>query len=508
MPESNKTTRIAKNTTLLYIRMLIIMIINLYTVRVVLNTLGVEDYGIYNVIAGVVTMLNSVSSVLSTATQRYYSYSLGENKTECLRNIFSTSINIYAVFALTIIILGETLGLWFVNTQLVIPTERMLAANWIYQFSIFAFICTIIQVPYSAATIAHEDMGIFAIISTAECVLKLITVFLLLVIPYDRLIMYGVALLIISILVFISYQTIGSRKYEECHYYKVTEKSKYKEILSFSGWSLFGSIASVGMFQVNTILVNIFFGPLVNATRAIALQINTALSSFCNSFIMAIRPQMIKSYAENDYLYLNKIFILSNKLIYYSLLMACLPLIFEMGTILSWWLKTSDPQTVLFSRLIVVYALILSLNNPISIIIQATGHVKEYHIHVEFFTFLCVPATYILFKLGYPAYTTFITMIVAIIASHLVRLICLKKYYKPFSFLEYLKTFLLPAFVITLMAASFAFLIHISILNTTLRLCISILVSVLFVLILTSLIGLSKTEKKVLRIVITNLRLK
>jgi O-antigen/teichoic acid export membrane protein len=488
--------------------MMIVMIINLYTVRLVLNALGAEDYGINNVVAGVITMLMSVSSVLSTATQRYYSYFLGENNLNRLRNIFSTSINIYALLSIIVIILGETVGLWFVNTQLVIPDDRMNAANWIYQFSMFSFIFTFIQVPYSAATIAHEDMGIFAIISTTESVLKLISVFLIFVIPLDGLIIYGATLFIISTLVLLTYIIIGHNKYPECRYLKPTEKFLFKELLSFSGWSLFGSVAGVGMSQVNTILVNIFFGPLVNAARAISFQFNMAVSSFSSSFLMAIRPPMVKSYAEESYLYLNKIFNLSNKFIYYSLLMICLPLMFEMETVLVLWLKTNDPQTILFSRLILVYALIMSLNNPISIIIQATGHVKEYHIPVETFTLLCVPATYILFKLGYPAYSTYIVMIIAAVSSHVVRLICLKKYYKPFSYSEYVKSFLLPAFTITIVATLFVFFIHNSILNTSLRISAVVIFSVVCVSAFALLIGLSKTEKVILKQLITNLKRK
>lgn len=488
--------------------MMVVMIINLYTVRLILNALGVENYGIYDVVAGVIYMLSSVSSVLSTATQRYYSYYIGENKLESLRNIFSTSIVLYALLSLIVLILGETLGLWFINSHLVIPDERMNAANWIYQFSIFSFIFNIIQVPYSAAIIAHEDMGIFAVISTAECVLKMITALLIFVIPLDRLILYGATIFLISILVLISYIIIGNNKYTECRFQKPNKKSLFKELLSFSGWSLFGSVAGVGMTQVNTILVNVFFGPIVNSARAISLQINSAVSSFTGSFLMAIRPPMIKSYAEESYLYLNKIFNLSNKFIYYCLLMIILPLMFEMNTILFLWLRIKDPQTVLFSRLILVYALIMSLNNPISIIIQATGHVKEYHVAVESFTLICVPATYILYKMGYPAYYTYIAMIIGAVAAHLVRLICLKKYYKPFSYSDYVKSFILPAFVIMIVASMLVFLIHRSIINTSWRICTVVILSIVCVSVFSLLIGFSKNEKDILKQFITNLKRK
>jgi O-antigen/teichoic acid export membrane protein len=504
----HNTKRIANNTTLLYLRMLVVMGINLYSVRLLLNALGVVDYGIYDVVAGVITVLSSVSSVLQTATLRFYSYALGQNSFERLQKIFSTSIYIYVLLSVLVFLVGETIGLWFVNTQLVMPIERMNAANWIYQFSIFSFISIILQVPFSSAVLAHEDMSIFAKMSIAESFVKLIAILLISVVPFDKLIIYGAALFLIYTLVLISYIRIGQIKYAECRYKKPTERVLFKELLSFSGWSLFGSVAGVGMSQINTILVNIFFGPLVSASRAISLQINMAISSFTGSFLMAIRTPMIKSYAEGSYSYLNKLFNISNKLIYYCLLMVCIPLMFEMKNILFFWLKTTDPNTLLFSRLILVYAVIMSLNNPISIIIQATGHIRQYHIPVEIFTLLCVPATYFLFKFGYPAYTTYIAMIIASIAAHIVRLICLKKFYKPFSFLEYSKSFLLPAFVITLFSSFLVFYVHESITETFLRVAAVGFISFLVVSIFVMLIGLSKSEKDIIKQLIASIKRK
>jgi len=505
---SLNTKRIAKNTTLLYIRMAVVMIINLYAVRLVLNALGVEDFGIYNVVAGVITMLYSVSSVLSSATQRFYSSSIGENTLERLSSIFSTSIYIYVILSVIVLVLGETIGLWFINTQLVIPDNRMNSANWIYQFSIFSFIASIMQVPYSAATVAHEDMGIFSLMSTIETGLKLLSVLLIFIIPLDRLIIYGATLFLISVLVLISYIFIANRKYSECKYKKPTNKTLFKDLLSFSGWSLFGSIAGVGMSQVNTILVNIFFGPIVNTARAISFQFNMALTSFVGSFILAVRTPMIKSYAEESYLYLNKIFNISNKFIYYCLLMICIPLFFEMEFILTLWLKTSDSQTVLFSRLMVIYTLIMSLNNPISIIIHATGHVKEYHLPVEAFTIMCVPITYILFKLGYHAYTTYVVMIITAALAHVVRLICLKKFYTQFSYSEYIKSFVIPAFFTTITTAIIVIFVHKSIVNPFIQMSAVILTSIVCISVFTYLIGISKTEKDVLKQFITNMKRK
>jgi O-antigen/teichoic acid export membrane protein len=489
------TNRLAKNSFLLYTRMIFVMIINLYTVRIVLKALGAVDYGINDVVAGVITMLISLSSVLSTATQRYYSSTIGENKIDRLQNIFSTSINIYFILSLIVVIFGETLGLWVVNNYLVIPNDRINAANWIYQFSIFSFIFTFMQVPYSAAVIAREDMGIFTIISTAECVLKFTAALLIFVIPKDRLVVYGASLFLVSFLIMISYIAIGYFKYAECRYKLQTEKTLFKELISFSGWSLFGSLAGVGMSQITTILINVFFGPLFNAARAISFQFNFALSSLTASFLMALRPQMIKSYAEESYLYLNKIFNLSNKVIYYGLLIVSLPLIFEMNAVLFFWLNKTDSQTVLFSRLILIYTLIMSLNNPISIIIQAIGRVKEYHIPVESITLLCVPITYLLFKLGFPAYSTYVVMILAAVVSHFIRLICLKKFYKPFMYSEYLKSFIMPAFFITLLSSFFIFIVSKSNIDVLYRLPTIFFVSLTCVVTLVLMFGLSKTEK-------------
>ena len=482
------------------------MIINLLAVRYVLNALGVEDYGIYNVIAGVITMLSCVSGVLATATQRYYSYSIGKNEVIRLRNIFSTSINIYLLLTCFIVIIGETIGLWFINTQLVIPAERLVAANWIYQFSIFAFILAIMQVPYSAAVIAHEDLGIFAIISIIECVLKFSCALILPIFLCDRLIVYGAAILLVSFLVFTLYAIIGYKKYAECHYHKPTERSLYKELISFSGWTLFGSLAGVGMMQGNTILVNIFFGPIVNAARAISLQINAGFNSFSNSFITSIRPPMIKAYAENNYSYLTKIFYISNKFIYYCLLLIGLPIIYEMDTILRLWLKSASTDTIIFSRLILIYSIIMALHNPITIIMQATGRVKQYFIPVESITLLCLPITYVLFKCGCPAYTTFYAMIVVAIIAHIIRLICLKTYFKPFSVVEYIRHFILPAVFITSVASICCYFTHMWIDNMLLRLFMVFLVSVIIITPLVFSVGLTSNEKHELKRLISSCR--
>ena len=492
----NKSGKIAKNTTLLYLRMIIVMLINLYAVRVVYNALGAEDYGIYNVTAGVVSLLAFVTGVLSMSTQRYYSVALGENDRNRIREIFSSSINIFIILTVAVIIIGETLGLWFVFNKLGIPDERLSESVIVYQFALLSFIISLFQIPYSAATIAYEDMGIYALLTTIECFLKLAAALVLLIIPFDKLVTYGIALCIAHFIAFLLFAIYGQKKYPECRYTRVSNRNFYKEFLSFSGWTLFGSVANVGMIQGNTILVNIFFGPVIAAARSIALQIYNALSSFCNSFVMAIRPPMIKTYTEGDDESLSRLFDLSNKFIYYCLLMLCLPLILEMDFILSLWLGKVDLETVFFSRLIIVYTVVISLHNPITIIIQAIGKVKQYYLPVESFTLLTVPLTYIFYKLGYPVEYTFWIMIALGALSHIVRIICLKKLYPVFNAGKYCVSFVIPAVIVTAFAVFILLRIQ-SIMEPSFWRTVCVTVSsIILVMFLAYLVGLSKEERR------------
>ena len=487
--------RIAANTILLYSRMLVLMVINLITVRVVLLALGVEDYGIYNAVAGVVTMMSCVSSVLSNATQRFYSVQIGQNSNEGLARVFSVSLDVYIILIICILIFAESLGLWFVNNRLVIPQDRVVAANWTFQFSILTFIVTILPMPYLSAILAHEKMGAYSLFTTCEYVIKLLFALLLAKLKGDVLIYYAVFQFLAQILLMLSYIIYGSGQFQECHYSPFKRDVMHKEILSFSGWTLFGSVAGIGMNQVMTILYNIFFGPIVTGARAISLQLNSALTSFSNSFIVAIRPPMIKSYSEGNDNYLLKLFNMGNKFIFYSLIIISVPLMLEMDVVLKIWLKVTDPMTIKYSQLILVYFLILALNTPISIIIQAIGKVREYHLRVEFFTILCPIITYFLFKSGVDSYWGYYTMILMISLSHLVRMVCLKKFYKPFDYREYLLKFLLPAIVIAMISMLIGFFIHGAIQLPFLRFIVLLVFSVIFVGTCAFYIGMTRNER-------------
>lgn len=483
--------------------MMIVMIINLFAVRIVLKALGTEDYGIYNVIAGIITMLSCVTSVLMTAAQRYYSYSIGEGNNCNLNKIYSACIKICLLGSILIFLIGETLGLWVVNHYLVIPDYRVTAANWLYQMTIFSFIFNFMQIPFGAAIIAHEKMGYFATISTFDTFLKFIAALLLLIIAKNRLIAYGIFIALISFISLTLYAYVAKKKFTECHFKKFNDPHLFKELLSFTGWNFLGSLASVEMHYVNMIIVNIFFGPIINASLAIAFQISSALNTFSGNFIMALRPPMVKLYAENKYTELNRLFSISNKVVYYLMLILCVPLFLEMDTVLHLWLNIKDNLTIIFARLIIIYTIILIMNNPISIIMQATGYVKQYFLPVESITLLCPVVTLILFKMQFPSHYVLITMIVCVLISHVIRMYVLKKYY-PFPVLKDYFIFCIKAIFITGFVLLFSLYVR-TLINVDLyRLIALILSSSLLTISAVYVIALNKEERST---IIKNVRL-
>lgn len=479
--------------------MAVVLIVNLYTVRVVLHALGDEGYGIYNVVAGIITMLASFSTVFSSATQRFLSFSLGSNDPITLNKIFSASSNIFYAISIISLLLGETLGLWFINTQLVIPIDRIVSANWIYQFSILSFLASMLASPYLAASIAHEDMGLFAIVTTIDAALKLCFAFAIPYIPIDHLTFYGFYLLVIQFFTFCAYFFVCRKRYSECHYSATKDWKLHREILSFSGWTLFSSFAVIGVNQGIAILINIFFGPLINAALAIAFQVNSTLSTFCNSFIMAVRPPMIKAYSEERYDYLTRLFSISNKFTYYCLFIIAIPLIFEMSFILHIWLGDVSTETVTFCQLGVVYSVILAMCNPISIIVQATGKIRQFTVPVELVTISTPIVVFILFKLGFAAVSAFYVMIVVVSISQIVRLIYLKKVFPAVSIRNYIVGFMIPAVGITFLTIPCCYMIYSSISDDIIRFIGICLTSLIVIMLLTSVLGLSNTEKQLLK---------
>ena len=455
----SKSRRIASNSILLFLRMFVITLINLYAVRVILKGLGSVDYGIFNTVGGVITTSAFVSSVLSVSMQRFYSYAMGNRTFDKLKELFSASIHIILILVVIVILLFETVGLWFVDTQITIPSERMDATLAIYQYALCAFIFSLIQIPFMAAVFASEDMGIYTTISIIECLLKLLAAFLILQVTNDGLVFYGKAISLIAMLVAFMYIAVCRLRYKEYQYVKVKTRGLYRQLLSFSGWSLFGSVANTSIVQGSTILLNVFFGPIVNAAFAIALQINNAFVALSNTMVLSFRPAMIKAYAEKQNDFLNKLFSTSSQFLFYVLLAIAIPLISEMRTILNLWLDQVTEDTVLFSRLIIVYIVCMAQSNPITIIVQASGQLKNYHLPVECVTIASLPLSYMLFSFGLPPYSVFISIIGTCIVAHVVRLYCLRRMFA-FSIRNYCLTLLLPGLITLLICVALVFAIR------------------------------------------------
>jgi O-antigen/teichoic acid export membrane protein len=458
MPNTENNKRIAKNTLLLYFRMFLSMGVSLYTSRIVLNTLGVMDFGIYNVVGGVVMMFSFMNSSMISATQRFLSFEIGKNDIKQLKKIFWMSINIHAIIAVVIFILAETIGLWFLNSKLIIPLERIEAANWVYQFSIFSFMFTIMGVPYDAMIIARERMNVYAYISIVEVILKLIIVLILVWIGYDKLKLYSFFVFFVSVVVWIFYKTYCNRNFKESYYVLFWDKKLYKTLMSYAGWNLFGNIASVGMGQGVNILLNLSFGPVVNAARGIAYQVNGAVNGFVGNFQMAMNPQIYKSYAADDMQYMQQLIFQGSKYSFFLLFFISLPILMETETILRWWLKNVPEYTVLFCRLVLVNTLIDCISGPLMVAAQATGKIKVYQSVIGGLLLLILPISYVFLRLGFaPQVTLYVSIIISVLAlfsrlwiiNNLINL----------SISKFTKSVLLPIFKVVLLSLIFPLII-------------------------------------------------
>lgn len=409
--------RVAKNTLFLYFRMIFIMVISLYTSRVVLETLGVEDFGIYNVVGGVVAMFSVISGSLSAAISRFLTYELGRNDLSKLKVIFSTSVNIQIALSAIIFILAETAGLWFLNVKMNISPDRIEAANWVFQCSIITFVINLISVPYNASIISHEKMSAFAYVSILEVVLKLIVVYLLGASPIDKLKAYALLLMSVALIIILVFQFYCKRNFSECTYHFIFDKAILKQMAAFAGWNFIGAAAGVLRTQGVNIVINLFYGATINAARGISVQVNSAVTSFASNFMTALNPQITKSYAAGDFDYMNKLLFQGARLSFYMLLLLSLPIIVETETILVVWLKLVPEHAVGFVQYILVFAMCEAISGPLITAMLATGNIKKYQIIIGGTNLLNLPVSYLLLKLfGFESFPE-ITMVVAIVLS-------------------------------------------------------------------------------------------
>ena len=423
---SANNKRIAKNTLLLYIRTLFVLLISLYTSRIVLEVLGVADYGIYQVVGGLVAMFSVVSGSLASAISRFITFDLGKGDIEHLKRTFATSVNVQFVIALLVFILGEIIGVWFLNYKMNIPVERMEAANWVLHCSLLTFAINLISVPYNSCIIAHEHMKAFAYVSIVEVSLKLAVVYMLLVTSFDKLSTYAVLLALIAILIRLIYGIYCKRYFEECSYHFVLDKQITKEMAGFAGWNFFGNTAYIFNTQGVNILINLYFGVVVNAARGIATQVESAVMQFVNSFTTAINPQITKSYASGNLNYMFLLVCRGAKYAYFLLFLFVVPITLEADTILSIWLKTVPDYAPLFLRLSLFGTLMTLLGNTMLTAVSATGNIRKYQLWVTVVGCLVFPLTWIAFKMGLPVYATYLIYIGIYFVLIFVRLYIMK----------------------------------------------------------------------------------
>lgn len=493
---SNSSKRIVKNTVFLYVRMLLVMAISLYTSRLILNILGVEDYGIYNVVGGFITIIGFLNSSLSSATQRFLSFELGKNDPQQFRKVFCMSMNIHAIMALIIFLLGETAGLWFVKTMLTIPAERMEAALWVYHFSILTFMTTVISVPYNAAIIATEEMKLFAQISFIEVSLKLLAVFVLMIVKYDSLIVYALLIFLISIIIRLIYAVYFTFKFPQYKYRFIWDQKLFRTLTSFSLWNLWGNTAAALYGQGINILLNIFFGPVVNAARGVAYQVRAAANSFVQNFQLAMNPQIVKSFAEGNLAHMHQLVCSGSKFSYYLMLMLSLPILLEAELLLTLWLKIVPDKAILFTRLAIIAILIDSLSGTIITAAQASGKIRLYQSIIGGFLLLILPVSYLFLKLGYPPESTFYIVIIFSLTSLFLRLYIIKGLIK-LTFHSFVKDVLSPVAIVTSTSLILPFLFKNFI--TGIQGSIAVITASLFsVVAISFLLGMTKSEKKYL----------
>lgn len=494
MPSADNK-RIAKNTLVLYMRMLVTMVVGLFTSRVVLQTLGVVDYGVYSVVGGVISLFTFINGGMVSSTQRYLNFDLGTGNIERLKRVFRTSMQIHCLIALCIVILGETVGLWFVMEQLVIPPERMSAAIWVYQISIISCAVGIISVPYNADIVAHERMSAFAYMAILDVVLKLAIVYALVIAPFDKLIFYSTLGLLVQLLMRYIYVRYCHKHFEEPNFSLKVDKGLLKEMFSFAGWSFWGNMATMLYGQGLNMMLNIFFGPVVNAARAIALQVQGTVVSFVGNFQMALNPQITKTYAAGDLDNMHLLMFRSARFSFLLLFMLALPILLEIDFILLIWLKTVPDETTIFTRLILCVSLIYTIANPCVIANQATGKVKIYQMVVGGTLLTILPISYIALKLGAPAYAVFIVHFFMEATAQFLRMYMLRNLIN-LPLRRYITNIYMPVLATAAVSAIIPFGLHSAMDEGWQRLIVVGAVSLISVAVCALFIGLTTNERR------------
>lgn len=475
--------------------MFILLVVGLYTSRVTLKALGISDYGINNVVGGIVTMFVFINYAMVNSTQRYITYELGKNDRSRLSTIFSTSINIHAIIAVIILVLSETVGLWFLYNKMVIPLDRFTAALWIYQLSIVSSVISIMSVPFNALIIAHEKMSAFAYISLLDAAFRLLIVFLLLMYNGDRLILFGLLVLIVSMVDQIIYLKYCLRNFPESRYRWVVDKPLMKEMTNFASWNLVGNLAYVCYTQGLNLLLNVFFSPVVNAARGVAVQVQTTVANFSYNIENAIKPQITKSYAQNDFSRMYSLMSVSARLSFYVLLLMGLPLMLEADYVLNLWLVEVPDHTVNFLRLTILYVLSESLTGPLLTAIQSTGNIRRYQLSVSALCLLILPISYFALLIwNFPEVVFVVTLSFSILIQFVKLFIvcCMVNLSKWI----YFKDVFLRSFTVSFFSSFFPIFIIFTAEQSFLRFAVVVSLSIIVTLLMIYLLGITNHERE------------
>lgn len=496
MSDSTGNSRIARNTIFLYVRMAFVMIVTLYTSRVILRELGVTDFGIYNVVAGFVSMFSFLNTSFTASIQRFYNYENGQKGSEGFHQVFTTSFYIQLFLAIVILMLLETFGLYYLNNELVIPDDRLPAARYVFQMSSISLFFIIMQVPYSAAVIAKEYMDYYAFVGIVDVLLKLLIVILLPFISSDNLIVYSVALFLISVIDFALYYIYSKNKIKEVKLDSTFNTSLFKSMLTFSGWSILGSWAQVVRNQGLNIIINLFFGPAVNAARGISYQVKTALASFMANIPTAARPQLTESYAQGDIERSKQIMFTISKICFYLIYIIALPIFFDLDYLLHWWLGETIPDyTLIFSKIIIIITVVETFNWPISMMIYATGKIAQYNIITSILGVLVLPISYLILKVSPNPTIVYCASLFISIAVQIVSIKCLSLSSSILQS-EYYKKVIMPSLLVILCSFFIPFIFSNLLLPSLIRTILNFSVSVSYTSVLIYTIGLTKPEKQ------------
>ncbi len=489
----SSTKRIAKNTAMLYVRMLLVMGVSFFMTRILLKELGVEDFGIYNIVGGVVAMFASLRGVFASATQRFLNFEMGRKNEEALNRIFNKSLLIHLILALLLLVFAETIGLWFVNSKLVINPDRLSSANMVYQFSVFTALVMLLTIPFDAVIIANEKMAIYAYLSILDVLLKIGIILMLTYTEGNALVLYSFSVLLVSLIIRFLSSWYCRRNFRECKFKMVWDTGLFKEMGSFAGWNFLGNTAFVLANEGTNILLNFFGGVPINAARAIAYQVRSVSTQFTSTMMMAINPQIIKQYAEKKFKPAIDLVFFSSKISFFLLFTITLPVLVYADLFLNLWLKNVPEHTIIFVRLILIFVLIRVFHDPLDTLFKATGKIKKYQLIDTGILLINLPLSYVLLTFGFDFAIIFVVMII-VETINLVCLLFLANKITNFSIKSYLKNVVMPCILIVL--STLPLIYYLLMISTTLSITVlSIVVIIIFIVCLFWGIGLNTLER-------------